>query len=81
MLEARERFGADEVGCSQLEITSVFLHRPELFRGRGLDSDLTAHSEKPDYHSTLIWVQDPPELALHHENDHTPGLGVLTRAR
>ncbi len=80
MNEARRGHG-EEVGCTQLEVSFLFAQYPEVFRGRGIDAELTVHAGKREYHSTLIWVQDPPELALHHENDRTAGLGVLTRAR
>jgi hypothetical protein len=74
---ARETFGEDEVPCSQLEVTSLFIHYPELFRSRGIDSGRTYGMH--DYYSTLLWVQEHAELALHHRNDFTPGLGVLSR--
>jgi hypothetical protein len=77
--EARGEYSEGEIGCSQLEVTSLFIHYPGLFRGRGLDADRTTCID--GYHSTLVWVQDVPELAAHHRNDHTMGLSVLTRAR
>ena len=80
LVDSRAQLSDTETGCSQLEVTSAFLQHPELFRGRGLDSELTVDGDRPDYHSTLVWVQDPPELALHHRADRTAGLGMLVRS-
>ena len=76
---AIETFARDEVPCSQLEVTSLFIHYPELFKGRGIDSGRTYN--KNNYYSTLLWVDERAELALHHYNDFTPGLSVLSRGK
>jgi hypothetical protein len=76
---ALSSFPEDEVPCSQLEVTSLFTHFPGLFKGFGIDSGRTY--QKADYYSTLLWVQEHPELALHHLNDFTPGLSVLSRGK
>lgn len=76
---AIEAFSEDERACSQLEVTSLFIHYPELFKGCGIDSGRTC--DKNEYYSTLIWVQEHPELALHHLNDFTPGLSLLSRGK
>jgi hypothetical protein len=77
--DAKASFADDEVPCSQLEVSSLFIHHPELFRGRGIDSGSTVY--QGEYFSTLLWVSDSPELASHHANDFTPGLSVLSRGR
>jgi len=74
---AVEAFAASEMACSQLEVSSLFIQYPELFRGRGIDSGRTHNAA--GYYSTLLWVDERPELALHHYNDFTPGLSVLSR--
>jgi hypothetical protein len=76
---AIEAFPEDERPCSQLEVTSLFVHHPEHFKGCGIDSGRTYH--KDNYYSTLIWVEDHPDLALHHLNDFTPGLSLLSRGK
>ena len=75
--KAMETFAEDEMPCSQLEVTSLFIHYSELFKGCGIDSGRT-YAEN-GYYSTLLWVQEHPELALRHPNDFTPGLSVLSR--
>lgn len=77
--KSREAFSIDEVPCSQLEVTSLYIHYPELFKGCGIDSGRSYL--KDDYYATIIWVQEYPELALHHLNDQTEGLGVLSRGK
>ena len=76
---ALSSFTKDEVPCSQLEVTSLYAHFPGLFKGCGIDSGRTY--QKNEYFTTLLWVQERPELALHHVNDVTPGLSVLSRGR
>jgi hypothetical protein len=77
--KAIETFAEDERPCSQLEVTSLFMHYPEYFKGCGIDSGRTYG--KDNYYSTLIWIEDHPELALHHLNDFTPGLSLLSRGK
>jgi len=77
--KAIESFSEDERPCSQIEVTSLFIHYPQHFKGCGIDSGRTYH--KDNYYSTLIWVGDHPELALHHLNDFTPGLSLLSRRK
>jgi hypothetical protein len=79
MARAMEAFANDEIACSQLEVTSLFIHYPHLFKACGIDSGRTHNGN--GYYSTLIWVQEYPELALHHLNDFTPGLSVLSRGK
>jgi hypothetical protein len=77
--KALEALPQDERPCSQLEVSSLFIHHSELFKGCGIDSGRSYHED--NYYSTLIWVEDHPELALHHLNDFTPGLSLLSRGK
>lgn len=77
--KARSGFSPEEVPCSQLEVVSFLIQYPELVRGRAIDSGRTF--SRDDYFSTILWVSERPELALHHPEDLTNGMSLLSRLK